>query len=140
MDWIATGKVVHAGTLNGNPVVLAAAKATLDVLSRDGGAVYADLNRRGMRLRNGLESLLRARGYSLVTAGEGAVFHVALMERPAKRYRDLLAANTQQYGDFVLALLDEGVLALPDGRWYCSIAHTDSVIDATLAAVERALC
>jgi glutamate-1-semialdehyde 2,1-aminomutase len=139
MELIANGKVVHAGTLNGNPIVLAAAKATLDVLSRGNGAVYADLERRGARLRNGIESRLRARGFEVVTSGEAAVFHVALMSRPAKRYRDLFAADTQTYSDFVLALLDEGVLALPDGRWYVSVAHTDQHIDATLAAVERAL-
>jgi hypothetical protein len=28
---------------------------------------------------------------------------------------------------------------LPDGRWYISTAHTDDLVDATLAAVERAL-
>ena len=61
------------------------------------------------------------------------------MERPARRYRDLLAADTQSYSNFVLALLDEGVLALPDGRWYISTAHTDDTVDQTLAAVERAL-
>jgi glutamate-1-semialdehyde 2,1-aminomutase len=139
MDLIAQGKVVHAGTLNGNPIVLAAAKATLDVLSRDDGAVYADLSRRGTRLRNGIVSLLRSKGYSVVCNGEAAVFHIAFTNRPVRRYRDLLAADTQLYSDFVLALLDEEVLALPDGRWYVSVAHTDDVIDATLAAVERAL-
>lgn len=139
MDLIASGTVVHAGTLNGNPIVLAAALAALDVLARDNGAVYADLEHRGARLRSGLESRLRAAGYNVVTAGEAAVFHVSFMERPARRYRDLLDADTKAYGDFVLALLDEGVLILPDGRWYCSIAHTDEQIDATLAAVERAL-
>src|SRR3984957_5378345 len=40
MDWIATGKVVHAGSLNGNPISLAAANATLQVLTRDDGAVF----------------------------------------------------------------------------------------------------
>ena len=40
MDWIVTGKVVHAGTLNGNPLSLAAANATLDVLAENGGAVF----------------------------------------------------------------------------------------------------
>ena len=39
--------------------------------------------------------------------------------------------------DFALALLDEGVLPLPDGRWYLSTAHSDEDIDRTLAAVER---
>jgi glutamate-1-semialdehyde 2,1-aminomutase len=138
MDLIANGKVVHAGTLNGNPLVLAAAKATLDVLSRDANT-YADLSRRGARLRQGLEKQLRERGYSVASNGEGPVFHLAFMERSPRRYRDLLRANNQLYSDFVVALLDEGVLALPDGRWYISLAHTDDVIDATLAAVGRAL-
>jgi glutamate-1-semialdehyde 2,1-aminomutase len=139
MDLIATGKVVHAGTLNGNPVALAAAKATLKILSRGGGTAYVELARRGARLRSGIESTMKSRGCQIVTNGDATVFHVSFMERPARRYRDLLAANTQQYSDFILALLDEGVLALPDGRWYISFAHTDEVIDATLAAVERAL-
>ncbi len=139
IEWIAVGKVVHAGTLNGNPVVLAAAKATLDYLSSGNGAVYADLSRRGSRLRGGIESRIRALGYNVVTSGEGPVFHVSFMDRPAKCYRDLLSANIDLYSDFALALLDEGVLALPDGRWYCSTAHTDEHIDTTLAAVDRAL-
>jgi glutamate-1-semialdehyde 2,1-aminomutase len=139
MQWIVDGKVVHAGTLNGNPIVLAAAMATLDVLSHDHGAVYGDLQRRGNRLRSGVESRLLAAGYNVVIAGEPAVFHVSFMNKPARCYRDLLAADTKAYSDFVLAMLDEGILLLPDGRWYCSIGHTDEQIDATLAAVDRAL-
>jgi glutamate-1-semialdehyde 2,1-aminomutase len=41
------------------------------------------------------------------------------------------------YSDFAIGLLDEGVLSLPDGRWYVSTAHTDQDIDRALAAVER---
>jgi glutamate-1-semialdehyde 2,1-aminomutase len=137
MRLVANGKVVHAGTLNGNPVVLAAAKETLEVLSRGAGAVYKNLRRRGNRMRSGIESLLRGHGYEVVTAGEPAVFHVAFMGHPARCYRDLLKADTELYSEFALALLDEGILVLPDGRWYISTAHTDEVIDATLAAVER---
>ncbi len=137
MDLIAAGKVVHAGTLNGNPVVLAAAKATLEALSQDN--VYSDLSQRGGRLRNGIVSLLESKGYNVVSHGEASVFHIAFMKQPARCYRDLLAADTQLYSDFVLALLDEEVLALPDGRWYVSTAHTHEVIGATLAAVGRAL-
>ena len=139
MKLIADGVVVHAGTLNGNPIVLAAARATLDILSRDNGAVYAELERRGGRLRRELELRLRAGGFKVVTSGESAVFHLSFMEQPARRYRDLLAADTLLYSDFALALLDEGVMVLPDGRWYTSVAHTDEHIDATLAAVDRVL-
>ena len=57
MDLIASGKVVHAGTLNGNPVALASAKAALDVLAADYGAIYSELRRRGEALRTGLERI-----------------------------------------------------------------------------------
>lgn len=139
MELIADGTVVHAGTLNGNPIVLAAANAALEMLSRDCGAVYEQMRRRGERLRRGLEAILRSNDYSVVTAGEGPVFHLAFMERAARNYRELLAADQGLYSDFALALLDEGVLVLPDGRWYLSTAHRDEDIDATLAAAKRAV-
>jgi glutamate-1-semialdehyde aminotransferase len=36
-------------------------------------------------------------------------------------------------------MLDEGVLLLPDGRWYVSTSHGDRDIDATVEAA-RAAC
>ncbi len=138
MDLIADGKVVHAGTLNGNPLTLAAARAGLAYLSANGSRVYSDLNERGLRLRRGIEQILRAAGESVIAAGEGAVFHVSFMEKPAREYRDLFHADQGRYRDLALALLDEGVLVLPDGRWYLSTAHNDEDVDATLAAVARA--
>ena len=55
-----------------------------------------------------------------------------------RTYRDTIASDKQIWSDFVLALLDEGVMILPDGRWYISAAHSEADIDATLGAVERA--
>jgi glutamate-1-semialdehyde 2,1-aminomutase len=139
MDLIASGGVVHAGTLNGNPLSLAAAKAALDYLSQDDGAVYRDMFRRGAYLRSEIEGALRSAGLPAVTNGEGPVFHISFAERPARNYRDTLSADAALYSDFALALLDEGVMLLPDGRWYLSTAHSDNDIDATVAAVRRTL-
>jgi len=139
MDLIASGRVVHAGTLNGNPIALAAAEAALDILARDNGAVYAHLMRRGERLRSGLEKLLRARGHEVVTSGVGSVFQLSFMPRRAHTYRDTLSADAAQYSDFAIGMLDEGILLLHDGRWYVSIAHTDADIDFTLSAAARVL-
>jgi glutamate-1-semialdehyde 2,1-aminomutase len=139
MDLIANGKVIHAGTLNGNPVALSAAKAALTVLSTDSATLYAELFRRGQTLRSGLMDILTGRGHKVVSTGEGPVFSILFLSEEPKNYRDLLNANKQLYSDFTLALLDEGVLALPDGRWYISIAHSDQDIQATLAAVRRAV-
>jgi glutamate-1-semialdehyde 2,1-aminomutase len=139
MDLIAAGKVIHAGTLNGNPLSLAAAKAALDYLSKDGAAVYKDLHRRGERLRAGLIEILKSAELQAVSNGGGPVFHISFADKPARTYRDTLAADSALYADFALALLDEGVMVLPDGRWYLSTAHTDEDIDSTLAAAQRTL-
>jgi glutamate-1-semialdehyde 2,1-aminomutase len=137
LEPVASGRVVHAGTMNGNPVALAAAKATLSVLAQDEGSVYRTLRARGERLRTSMEQLLRQQGYAVVTSGVGPVFQLSFMEQPARNYRDTLRANRERYSDFCLALLDEGILALPDGRWYVSTAHSDDDIEATLAALRK---
>ncbi len=139
MDLIAAGNVVHAGTLNGNPIALSAAKAVLEVLSRNPTDVYADLYRRGQTLRTELTKILLSRGYPVISSGEGPVFCLLFLDQQPRNYRDLLRADKQLYSDFALALLDEGVLALPDGRWYISTAHTDADIETTLAAAQRAM-
>jgi len=138
MELLERGKVVHAGTLNGNLIALSAARAALTILMRDSGSIYSNLFRRGEMLRDGIASILRERGHKLCTAGEGPVFHLSFTERQPQNYRDLLVADKQKYSAFVLALLDEGVLPLPDGRWYTSTAHSDTDIERTLNAVERA--
>ena len=139
MELIERGDVVHAGTLNGNLLALAAARASLKYLSRDDKNVYLGLFQRGERLRDGIMSLLRKQGHAVCAAGVGSVFHISFLASQPRNYRDLLAADREKYSDFALALLDEGVLPLPDGRWYLSTAHTDADIDQTLDAVERAL-
>ncbi len=138
MKWIAEGTVTHAGTLNGNPLCLAAANTALEYLASDGGAVYDGLHCRGRRLRDGVHKILTAAGHDVTVTGEGPAFGVHFVSQPLRNYRDTLQINKAKYADFNLAMLDEGVLLLPDGRWYISTAHTDDDVDRTLAAVERA--
>jgi glutamate-1-semialdehyde 2,1-aminomutase len=137
MELIATGKVVHAGTLNGNPLALAAAKATLDMLSHQRETIYDTLWKLGEKLRIGLERSLQKRGLKVVTSGGGPVFQLSFMENRAVHYRDTLAADQSKYRDFAMAMLDEGISVLPDGRWYISAAHSEADVVSTLDAVER---
>jgi glutamate-1-semialdehyde 2,1-aminomutase len=139
MDYIERGEVVHAGTLNGNLIALAAARAALQKLTGTKN-IYVDLFRRGETLRAGIAQILEKRGHKVCTSGAGPVFHVCFIDRQPQNYRDLLDADREKYSDFLLALLDEGVLPLPDGRWYVSTVHTDEDIQVTLDAVERSAC
>lgn len=141
MELVASGKVIHAGTLNGNPLCLAAARATIEVLAADNGSgnLYRGLRARADRLREGIADALKTTGLSVVLSGDGPVFQVSFMDQAAGNYRETLRARTDLYADFILGLLDHGVLVLPDGRWYVSAVHTDEDIDRTLEAV-RAVC
>jgi glutamate-1-semialdehyde 2,1-aminomutase len=132
MEWIADGRVVHAGTLNGNPLALAAAVASLQSLTPE---VYARIDQNGLALRRGLEEALRAKGIPLVTNGAGAVFQLHFQQEVPREYRDTLAADKGLYAAFLIALLDAGVLALPDGRWYLSAAHSAETVAETLRRV-----
>jgi glutamate-1-semialdehyde 2,1-aminomutase len=67
------------------------------------------------------------------------LFQVSFTDAPARNYRDTLRVQTNLYADFAMGLLDQGILTLPDGRWYVSAAHTEEDIDHTLEAV-RSLC
>ena len=135
MELIANGTVVHAGTLNGNPLALAAAKATIEILAANDGAVYRTMWSLGDRLREGLRELLTRKGYAIALNGAGPVFQLSFQSTVPRTYRETLAADSKLYSDFALALLDEGVLVLPDGRWYLSAAHTSGEIDRTLEIV-----
>jgi glutamate-1-semialdehyde 2,1-aminomutase len=97
--------------------------------------VYTRLDRLGRVLRAGLEEALRAKGVPVVTTGEGAVFQLHFQAETPREYRDTLPTNKALYADFLLALLDAGVLALPDGRWYLSAAHGEEVVEETLRRV-----
>jgi glutamate-1-semialdehyde 2,1-aminomutase len=137
MNLISSGSVVHAGTLNGNPLTLAVAKAVLGYLSQDNGAIYKRLRARGAVLTQALSDVFSAARLPVVISSVGSVFQVSFIEKAPRNYRELQAADTKQYSDFALALLDEGVLVLPDGRWYLSTAHSDSDIQETIEAVKR---
>lgn len=136
LKYIADGTVVHAGTLNGNPLCLAAARATIEALAEDDGSIYKTLRARADRLREGIAKELRKTGINAVLSGEGPVFQVSFMETLAQNYRDTLAAQAKLYSDFAIGMLNRGMLVLPDGRWYVSAVHSDEDIDRTLEAVQ----
>lgn len=138
MDYIARGEVVHAGTLNGNPLCLAAANAALDHLETNAAEIYPRLHELGQLLIAALQEFL-----SPITPiqilGEGPCFCVHFLSELPVNYRDLAHSNTALYERFLLALLNEGVLPVPDGRWYVSAAHTQEDIAQTIDAIHRAV-
>lgn len=129
--------VTHAGTYNGNPLVLSAALATMAELGAPG--VYDDFERRGARLADGVRGALAAAGVVGAVNQIGPVIQVGLGVERIDTTADFFAADQRRYDLLAVALLARGVYVLPGGRLYLSTAHTDEQIDDTIRAFEQAL-
>lgn len=130
--------VAYGGTFNGNPLGMAAAVATLDVL-QDGTAL-AHANRMGVMLQEGILAAARAAGLPLQITGFGAAFSLHFNDGGALRnYRDTLRDDKERLGRFIREALDEGLFLLPDGRIYVSAVHTEREVEETVDAVRRVL-
>jgi glutamate-1-semialdehyde 2,1-aminomutase len=136
MEQFFTRKVMHGGTYNAQPVTMAATVATLRALAD--GQVHQRLEQRGQRLMDGIAAALAEADIPARIQGFPQIFHVAFgISTPITDYRSSLAADKARYVRFTTALLSEGVRALERGAWFISDAHTDDVIDETIAAVAK---
>src|SRR5690606_29940592 len=125
-----TAGVVHAGTYNGNPVVLAAAGATLDALAQPG--VYDDFERHGRTLADGMHAAFARHGVSGATNQVGPVVQCVLGVERCTTFAEFMAADQGFYDRLTVEMLRRGLFTLPGGRWYISTAHTDEDIATTV--------
>jgi len=126
------------GTLSGNPVSAAAGLATLRVLERERTTIYPRLYSYGERLGKRLVEAFGRRGIAVQAPGEGPIFQIYVQDTPIRDYRDTLNANGALWAAFCRAMTRRGIF-LNGGKVYCSAAHTEDDLAATLAAAERAL-
>ncbi len=140
MDLITQGKVLHGGTYNTHPLVMAGANAAVAYLERERDTVYPHLYAMGDRLRSGLREIGTRHGLPTLTTGVGPVVGMAFTQREAfNDYRDYADRDQETYRRFVAALMERGVRPILRGTWYISAAHTEADIDATLDRADDAL-
>jgi len=142
MDLIAKGDVLHAGTLNANRVVIAAAYATLECLEEENGKIYRKLYQTANKLVTGIRDIIETLAIEAIVQGTGPMFHIYFTNlEKIKDYRDTLKANEKIFLDFARRLFNNGILVRP--RWvgniYVSAAHTETDIEQTLEVVEKVL-
>ena len=137
MEQMFTGGVVFGGTFNGNPLSLAGAETCLAELSRDGGAALKWANRMGRRLMVGIEDVARLHHIPAKVTGFGSAFYLHFTQREELQdYRDTLEDNKALMQRFLHLALAEGVIVVPDGRFYVSAAHTEADVSQTLEKLE----
>jgi glutamate-1-semialdehyde 2,1-aminomutase len=135
---IISGEVVHAGTLNANPLCLAAAKWCLDEVIALGDKHPAGVIALGEHLMAGLSKLAAQHDIPLQPQGPGLVFHCAMLKPgadkgPITSYRDYVRRqDAPRWAHLRRCLLEEGVRAIERGLWFISLAHTQADIDEAL--------
>ncbi len=125
-ELVASGKVRQQGTFNGNPLVMAAAQATLlDVLTAD---AYARLNRANERLMAGCERVIADYALPAYTVGMGSKGCVVFASEPVREYRDYLTKIHHDLTNLAwLYHMNNGIFMTPgeDEEWTLSVLHTD---------------
>lgn len=143
-ETVIGGKVVHAGTLNGNPLCLAASRWCLDRVLAAGAAHPGSLNRLGGTLMEGLSEIAIRHGVPLRPQGPGLVFHSTMLKQgapqgPIHGYREYAQRHdAPRWAHLRRCLLEHGVRAIERGLWFMSLAHTDEDVTETLRRAEPA--
>jgi len=140
MNHIApAGPVYQAGTLSGNPLSMTAGLVTLRRL-RD-TSVYERLERTSKKLCEGLAAAAGEAGVTTVTNRVGSMWTGFFTGAPVVDWSSANKCDRQRYGKFFHAMLNEGVYLAPSQfeAAFVSLAHTDELIEQTLAAARKVL-
>ena len=129
------GDVYQAGTLSGNPLAVAAGRATLELLDDD---AYVELAATTEVLADGLREAAGARPVQVEWAP--GLLTVFFSEEPVRDYAGAAACDTAAYGAWCRALLARGVYPPPSQfeAWFPSLAHTPAHVTRTLEVAAAA--
>ena len=133
------GPVYQAGTLSGNPLAMAAGIETLRQLMQPG--VYEQLERVSARLETGLAAAASRTGAAITINRVGSMMTPFFTPGPVTDFSSALKSDTGKHATFFNRMLDAGVSLAPSQfeALFVSCAHTDTDVDATIAAAQAAL-
>lgn len=133
------GPMYQAGMLSGNPLAMMAGIATLGELKKAG--VWQQLENAAASLGSGVKRAADAAGIPLRQTRVGTMFSAFFSEVEPRDWSSVSQADTVRFGKFFTSMLESGVYLAPSQfeAGFVSTQHTPDVIEATVAAAERAL-
>ncbi|MEO0421122.1 MAG: glutamate-1-semialdehyde 2,1-aminomutase [Pseudomonadota bacterium] len=135
-----TGPVYQAGTLSGCPLAMAAGIVTLRHLQAPG--FHDTLGQRADRLTAGMVDAAKRHGIPMSRHVVGGMFGFFFTEQdPVTSFEHVQGCNLERFNQFFGGMLEEGIYLAPSAyeAGFISIAHTDEIIDQTIAAADRVL-
>jgi glutamate-1-semialdehyde 2,1-aminomutase len=135
------GPVYQAGTLSGNPLAMAAGIATLQHLIDNEQTIYPQLDKTTKQIAQGVAAIAREENIPLTTNQLGSMFTWFFTPNPVTDFASAATSDTQAFGKFHRAMLDQGVW-LPPSQFeaaFVSAAHTKDDVAFLLNAARTAL-
>ncbi|HSS72402.1 MAG TPA: aspartate aminotransferase family protein [Gaiellaceae bacterium] len=138
MACVEDGRVNQVGTYNGNPLTMAAARASLfDVLTPEG---YAHLHRLNDRILEGCQGVLDEYlmpGYAVGVGAKGCVTFSPVRIVDYETFKAHQDVELTELG--WLWNMNRGFFATPgrEEEWTLSVQHTDESVDRYVAAFEE---
>lgn len=133
------GPVYQAGTLSGNPLAMAAGKATLELLQEEG--FYTKLNEKAERLANELVAVAEKAGVKAQLNRVGSLMTVFFTDEPVTDFNSAMKADAEFYASHYRNMLASGFYLAPSQFEvaFVSATQSDEDLKRMVGAVEESL-
>jgi glutamate-1-semialdehyde 2,1-aminomutase len=134
------GPVYQAGTLAGNPVVMAAGLPVLSIVAANTG-LFDRLEQTTRALVEGLDEVLSRYEIPHQCNHAGSMFSLFFTDAPVNDLAGVQTCDRELFARYFAAMLDRGVYLAPSQfeTNFLSAAHTMSDVERTIAAADRSM-
>ena len=133
------GGVYQAGTMSGNPVVMAAGLATLNILKAK-PEIYDHINNIGEKLENGLLEIAKEKNINIVVNRVGGMMTAFFTDSvEVNTYDDVKTCDIERFKRYFLHMLKSGI-NLPQSQYeavFLSSEHTEEHVNKFLDAFRK---
>ncbi len=132
-----TGDVYQAGTLSGNPLVLAAGLATIQELV--GNPPYDKIKRLSSRLKDGVTAFSKKHNLEISVSQKGGMFTIFFRKSAPINLDEARECDTNKFAIYFNGMLKEGIY-LPPSQFetnFISASHNEEDIDIFLESLFR---
>ncbi|WP_342629681.1 aminotransferase class III-fold pyridoxal phosphate-dependent enzyme [Nguyenibacter vanlangensis] len=139
MHDVATGRLLHRGTFNGNPLSLAAGFAAISHLRTYASTLYPRLDVMAAGLSAHVNAQAMRAGVAACAQVVGSAVQLFVGTKGLTCIDDLTQVDRAETARLTDALLQRGIYALPRGLMYLGAPHDDTDMAATYHALSEAL-
>jgi len=138
MDMLAPlGPVYQAGTLSGNPIAVAAANATLEILAKSD--CYQKLESTAAMLEAGFAEAAKDTDIPVTINRVGSLMSCFFTDNSVTNFADVQSTNIKRFKKFFAEMLAQGIYLAPSAyeAMFVSLAHTQGDIEKTIEAAKN---